>query len=112
VAVAVVPTEHGVAVVAHLRQVLQVTIYKVRQTQVEMVQDLLFVHLLMELLVLMEVADTSVEAVVRVHTDHHNRPLVELVEEEMVVGIQTFQNKMLLEMVQRLKLVAVAVAVP
>lgn len=101
-----------VAVVVHLRQVLQIQPTKVRQTQVEMVQDLLFVHLLMELLVLMEVADTSVEAVVPVHTDHQQEQMVELVEEDLVVGIQIFQNKMLLEQTQLQALVVVAVAAP
>ena len=105
--------ESVVAVVVHLRQVLQIQAAKVRQTQVEMVQDLLFVHQIMALLVLMEVADTSVEAVVPVHTDHQQEQMVVLVEEDLVVGIQIFQNKMLLDQTQLLqRLVVVAVAAP
>ena len=101
-----------VAVVAHLRQVLQIQATKVRQTQVEMVQVFLFVHQTMALLVLMEVADTSVEAVVPVHTDHQQEQMVELVEEDLVVGIQIFQNKILVEQTQLEALVVVAVAAP
>tara|TARA_B100000085_G_C18466711_1_gene481277 strand:+ start:728 stop:1060 length:333 start_codon:yes stop_codon:yes gene_type:complete len=104
--------ETVVAAVVHLRQVLQVQAAKVRQTQVEMVQDSLFVHQIMALLVLMEVVDTSVEAVVPVHTDHQQEQMVELVEEDLVVGIQIFQNKMLLEQTQLETLVVVAVAAP